>query len=302
MDWPKQVTIKEVGPRDGLQNEPLFIETEDKIAWINQLAETGLQHIEMTSFVNPKWIPALADAASVAQGIKRNPAVTYSALIPNLHGLDRALSACVDEVAVVISASEMHNRRNINQSIANSLSTVNDICLQAASVGKPVRGYLSTVFGCPYEGEIALGQVLRLTEKMFEMGIYEISFGDTIGTASPVQVEAVVDALMQRYPAEKLAMHFHNTHGMALANIVTSLRKGITIFDASLGGLGGCPYALGAAGNVATEDLGHMLNQMGIRTGIDQERLLSAACFIEEKLGRALPSHALQIVHGGHMA
>ncbi len=298
MDWPKHVTIKEVGPRDGLQNEPLFIETEDKIAWINRLSGTGLQHIEMTSFVNPKWIPALLDAAQVARGIQRNPAVTYSALIPNFQGLERALAASVDEVAVVISASEMHNRRNINQSIADSLITLKTITMQAGAAGKAVRGYLSTVFGCPYEGEIALDQVLRLTEKMFEMGVYEVSLGDTIGVAHPRQVEAVVDALLLRFPVEKIALHFHNTRGMALANIVMAMGKGISIFDASLGGLGGCPYAPGAAGNVATDDLNSMLRQMGIVTGLDQERLLLAACFIEEKLGRALPSHALQIVHG----
>ncbi|MEQ7049929.1 hydroxymethylglutaryl-CoA lyase [Paenibacillaceae sp. P-4] len=295
MNWPARVTIKEVGPRDGLQNEKVFVATADKIAWINQLSRTGITSLEITSFVNPKWIPALADAAEVAKGIERMPGITYSALVPNRQGLDRALETDVDEVAVFMSASETHNQRNINKSINATFPILHEVVQAAHSAGKPVRGYVSTVFGCPYEGPISIDEVIRVSETLFEMGIGELSLGDTIGIANPKQVEDVLEMMLKRFDAEKLALHFHDTRGTALANILVSMNMGITTFDASVGGLGGCPYAPGASGNVASEDLLFMLDSMGIQTEINQEKLLSAARYIQEKIGRTLPSRNLQV-------
>ncbi|MCE5173319.1 hydroxymethylglutaryl-CoA lyase [Paenibacillus profundus] len=295
MNWPASVTIKEVGPRDGLQNEKVFVPTEDKIAWINQMSGTGLKSIEITSFVNPKWIPALADAAEVAKGIERKPGITYSALVPNRQGLERAFEVDVDEAAVFMSASETHNQRNINKSIRVTFPILREVAQEALSAGKSVRGYVSTVFGCPYEGPVSIDEVIRVAETLFEMGIGELSLGDTIGIANPKQVQGVLDILLQRFDAKKLALHFHDTRGTALANILVSMDMGITTFDASVGGLGGCPYAPGASGNVASEDLLYMLDEMGIRTGVNQEKLLSAARFIQEKIGRDLPSRNLQV-------
>jgi hydroxymethylglutaryl-CoA lyase len=294
MKWPQSVTIKEVGPRDGLQNEKAFISTEDKIAWINQLSESGLKHIEITSFVNPKWIPALSDAAAVAAGITKVPGVTYTALVPNLQGLERALEADIDEAAVFMSASETHNLKNINKTIDATFPILRDLVRETISAGKVSRGYVSTVFGCPYEGDVQIDAVIRVSEALFEMGIEELSLGDTIGVANPRQVQEVLEVLLKRFPAEKLAMHFHDTRGTALANILVSLEMGITIFDSSLGGLGGCPYAPGASGNVATNDLLYMLHAMGIHTGADQQKLNIASQFIQEKLGRPLPSKSFQ--------
>lgn len=295
MNWPARVTIKEVGPRDGLQNEKVFVSTEDKIAWINQLSRTGITSLEITSFVNPKWIPALADAAEVAKGIERMSGITYSALVPNRQGLERALETDVDEAAVFMSASETHNQRNINKSINATFPILHEVVQAADSAGRSVRGYVSTVFGCPYEGPISIDEVIRVSETLFEMGIGELSLGDTIGIANPKQVEDVLDMLLKRFDAEKLALHFHDTRGTALANILVSMNMGITTFDSSVGGLGGCPYAPGASGNVASEDLLFMLDSMGIQTGINQEKLLSAARYIQEKIGRTLPSRNLQV-------
>lgn len=295
MKFPSKVIIKEVGPRDGLQNEKVFIPTEDKIEWINQLSKTGLKYIEITSFVNPKWIPALADAVEVAKGIERVPNITYTALVPNRQGLELALEANVDEVAVFMSSSETHNRKNINKSIEDTFPILREVVQEALSTGKSVRGYVSTVFGCPYEGIVSIEEVIRVSETLFEMGIGELSLGDTIGVANPKQVQGVLDILLKRFPAQRLALHFHDTRGLALANIVASMDMGITTFDASLGGLGGCPYAPGASGNVATDDLLYMLGEMGIETGVYQDKLLSAACFIQDKVGRPLPSHSLQV-------
>jgi hydroxymethylglutaryl-CoA lyase len=294
MKWPERVTIKEVGPRDGLQNEKAFIATEDKIALIDQLSESGLKHIEITSFVNPKWIPALSDAVSVAAGITRVPGVTYSALVPNLRGLERALEANIDEAAVFMSASETHNRKNINKTIGETFPVLRDLIREAISAGKVTRGYVSTVFGCPYEGAVEIDAVVRVSETLFEMGIEELSLGDTIGVANPSQVQKVLEVLLKRFPAEKIAMHFHDTRGTALANILVSLEMGITIFDSSLGGLGGCPYAPGASGNVATDDLLYMLHGMGIHTGADLKKITFASQFIQEKIGRLLPSKSFQ--------
>ncbi|MCQ6280909.1 hydroxymethylglutaryl-CoA lyase [Bacillus sp. EB600] len=294
MKWPENVTIKEVGPRDGLQNEKAFISTEDKIAWINQLSESGLKHLEITSFVNPKWIPALSDAVAVATGITKVPGVTYTALVPNLQGLEWALKANIDEVAVFMSASETHNLKNINKTISETFPVLRDLVRETISAGKVTRGYVSTVFGCPYEGDVDIDAVIRVSETLFEMGIEELSLGDTIGVANPKQVQEVLEVLLKRFPVDKIAMHFHDTRGTALANILASLEMGITIFDSSLGGLGGCPYAPGASGNVATDDLLFMLHGMGIHTGADQQKLTSASQFIQEKIGRLLPSKSFQ--------
>jgi hydroxymethylglutaryl-CoA lyase len=294
--WPKQVTIKEVGPRDGLQNEKAAISTEDKIAWINQLSKTGLTYIEITSFVHPKWIPQLSDAFEVAARIERAPGVTYAALVPNQKGLEKALAAQVDEVAVFMSASETHNRKNINKSIEETFPVLEEVVKAAKQEGKTVRGYVSTVFGCPYEGKVPIEQVVRVSERLFEMGIDELSLGDTIGVATPKQVQELLEIVLKRFPKEKLAMHFHDTRGTALANILISLEMGITTFDSSLGGLGGCPYAPGASGNVATDDLVYMLHGMDIATGIDVGRLTEAALFIQEKIGRPLLSRYLQTI------
>mgnify|MGYP001770541398 FL=1 len=295
-NWPNHVTIKEVGPRDGLQNEKTAIATEDKIAWINQLSKTGLTYIEITSFVHPKWIPQLADALDVAAGIERAPGVTYAALVPNQKGLENALTTQVDEISVFMSASETHNQKNINKSISDTFPILTAVVQEAKRAKKTVRGYLSTVFGCPYEGEVSIEQVAAISERLFEMGVDELSLGDTIGVATPRQVEAVLNSLLKRFPKEKLSMHFHDTRGTALANVLLSLEMGITTFDSSLGGLGGCPYAPGASGNVATDDLLYMLHGMDIATGIDAGRLTEAALFIQNKIGRALNSHYLQTV------
>ncbi|MED4925403.1 hydroxymethylglutaryl-CoA lyase [Anoxybacillus geothermalis] len=294
--WPAKVTIKEVGPRDGLQNEATPIATADKIAWINLLSETGLSYIEVTSFVHPKWIPQLADAVEVAAGIRRKAGVTYAALVPNEKGLERALGAGVDEVGVFMSASETHNQKNINKTIAATFPVLEAVVKTAKQAGKTVRGYVSTVFGCPYEGPVAVDQVLMVADRLLAMGVDELSLGDTIGVATPKQVEEVLTIVLRRFPADRIAMHFHDTRGTALANILVSMEMGITTFDSSLGGLGGCPYAPGASGNVATDDLVYMLHGMGIETGIDVEQLTKAALFIRDKIGRPLPSRYLQTV------
>ncbi len=294
MNWPTNVSIKEVGPRDGLQNEKVFIPTEDKIAWINHLSQTGLSYIEITSFVNPKWIPGLSDAFSVAKGIEKAPGVTYAALVPNRQGLEQALEANVDETAVFMSASETHNLKNINKTINDTFPILREVIQNSLAAGKTVRAYISTVFGCPYEGKVETDKVIHIADRLFETGISELSLGDTIGVANPKQVQSVLEILLKRYPADKIALHFHDTRGTALANILASLDMGITTFDTSIGGLGGCPYAPGASGNVATEDVLYMLHQMGISTGINQEEILSAARFIQDRVGRVLPSHSLQ--------
>lgn len=297
MKWPTSVIIKEVGPRDGLQNEKAIIKTEDKIEWINKLSQTGLKHIEITSFVNPKWIPALADALLVAQGITRVEGVTYSALVPNMRGLEGALKANLDEVAVFMSATESHNKSNINKSIDETFPVLGETVTEALKAGKRVRGYLSTVFGCPYEGTTDVKQAVYVAEKLLDMGIHELSIGDTIGVANPRQVQEVLEALLKTVPAEKIALHFHDTRGTAMANVLASLEMGITIFDGALGGLGGCPYAPGASGNLATDDLLYMLHGMGISTGVDADKLQGSAKYIQERIGRPLPSHSLQVAN-----
>ncbi|MGQ9007776.1 hydroxymethylglutaryl-CoA lyase [Bacillus stercoris] len=295
MSYPKKVTIKEVGPRDGLQNESVWIETKDKITWINQLSRTGLSYIEITSFVHPKWIPALRDAIDVAKGIDREKGVTYAALVPNQKGLENALEGGINEACVFMSASETHNRKNINKSTSETLRVLKQVNNDAKKANLTTRAYLSTVFGCPYEKDVPVEQVIRLTDALLEFGISELSLGDTIGAANPAQVETVLEALLTRFPANQIALHFHDTRGTALANIVTALQMGITVFDGSAGGLGGCPYAPGSSGNAATEDIVYMLEQMGIKTNVKLEKLLSAAKWIEEKMGKQLPSRNLQV-------
>lgn len=291
--WPSFVQIKEVGPRDGLQNEDQWVSTEDKIQWINMLSESGVSEIEYSSFVHPNWIPALSDAKAVGQQIKRNPKIRYSALIPNMIGLENALEAGIDGASVFMSASETHNRKNINKSIDETYGVLKEVIQHAKQSGKHITGYLSTVFDCPYEGPIQVEDVLRVSDRLFELGIDDLSLGDTIGTAVPSQVEELLESVLQRYSKDKVILHFHDTRGMAIANIMTAMSYGIYRFDSTVGGLGGCPYAPGAAGNVATNDVLYLLDGMGIQTGIDERKLEKAGLFIQNKLGKILPSKSL---------
>ncbi|WP_077328314.1 hydroxymethylglutaryl-CoA lyase [Virgibacillus siamensis] len=293
VQWPKYVQLKEVGPRDGLQNEKTWIPTEDKVDWVNKLSESGVKEIEISSFVNPKWIPALADARELGRRITRNPDVSYSALVPNMKGLEYALEADIDGSSVFMSASETHNRNNINKSINETYPVLGEVIHASKKAGKRVTGYVSTVFDCPYEGKVSPEQVIRVCDQLFEYGADNISLGDTIGSAVPSQVEALLEKVLARFPEDKIIMHFHNTRGMAIANIMTSLRYGITRFDSAVGGLGGCPYAPGAAGNVATNDVLYLLHGLGINTGINERKIEEAAFFIQNKLGKELPSKSL---------
>ncbi|WP_046720910.1 hydroxymethylglutaryl-CoA lyase [Heyndrickxia coagulans] len=295
MKLPEKVTVKEVGPRDGLQNEKTVVATEEKIAWINALSDTGLTYIEAGSFVRPEWIPQLADTGAVLEKIRRKPGVTYAALVPNVRGLERALNAGVDEVSVFMSASEGHNLHNINKTIAETYPVLEKVVKEAKSAGKSVRGYISTVIACPYDGPVSPKQVKDVAGRLFAMGVDEISLGDTIGAGVPTDVERLLDELLHDFNARQLAMHFHDTRGTALANVVKSLEMGITVFDSAAGGLGGCPYAKGASGNVATEDLLYLFAQMGIETGIDFDRIIQAAKQIEKTIGRPLASHQMEI-------
>ena len=295
METPEFVQIKEVGPRDGLQNEKRIVPTEQEIEWIDLLSETGLSYIEITSFVNPKWIPQLADALEVSRKINRKKSITYAALVPNRRGLENALLANIDEVSIFMSASETHNQNNINKSIADTFPILREVAEDAVKSGKSTRAYISTVFGCPFEGDVKVESVLHICDKLFSMGVDEVSLGDTIGVANPKQVEEVLEEVSKRFNKDQIALHFHDTRGMALANTVVAINQGYTIFDSSLGGLGGCPYAPGATGNVATDDLVHMLEVMGIRTGIDEGLLGKAADYIQSQMGLALSSKVAAI-------
>ncbi|MFL0504224.1 hydroxymethylglutaryl-CoA lyase [Ureibacillus sp. 179-F W5.1 NHS] len=295
MNLPQNVVLKEVGPRDGLQNEKGLIETKDKIQWIDQLSQSGLNYIEVSSFVHPKWIPQLADAGEVLKSIKRQKDVTYAALIPNIQGLMRALEVGIDEASVFMSASESHNQSNINKTIDATFPVLKEVVEEAKKANLTVRGYVSTVIGCPFEGPIAPEKVLRVVEALLEMGVTEVSLGDTIGVAVPTQVEQLLTLLFNHYSPSLFAMHFHDTRGTAIANIVKSLEMGITTFDSSVGGLGGCPYAKGATGNVATEDVLYLLSEMGIETGVQMESIINAGFFIEQKIGRNLVSKQMEI-------
>lgn len=293
---PKEVIMKEVGPRDGLQNESKWIPTKEKIHWINMLSETGVKEIEYSSFVNPKMIPALKDAREVGRRIKRNPNVIYSALIPNLKGLEFALEAGIDRASVFMSASEAHNQKNINKSIRDTYPVLGEVIREAKAAGKLVTGYVSTVFDCPYEGRISPEQVLEVCFRLVELGVDDLSLGDTIGTAVPTDVERLLEDLMKHFPKEKLILHFHDTRGMAIANIMTSLHYGINRFDSTVGGLGGCPYAKGATGNVDTNDVLYLLHGIGIETGINEKKMQQAGLYIQNVLGKQLPSRSLAYI------
>ncbi len=284
---PAFVKVVEVGPRDGLQNEPQIISTETKVALIEHLARAGVKNIEATSFVSPKWVPQMADAVEVMQAVRtRLPHVQFSALTPNLKGLERALACGTQEVAVFGAASESFCQKNINCSIGESLARFEPVVRQAKENGIRVRGYVSCVMGCPYEGEISPHKVAEVATALFNMGCDEISLGDTIGTGNPLATEALIDEVGKKVPLAQLAVHFHDTYGQALANILTAINMGISVVDAAVGGLGGCPYAKGASGNVATEDVVYMLNGMGIKTGIHLDALVETAWFISQQLGR----------------
>lgn len=301
MKLPTHVTIYEVGPRDGLQNEARQVPTADKIRFIDSLVAAGIRDIEITSFVSPKWIPQLADAAEVARGVHRPPDVRMSALVPNRRGLDTALASGMKEIAVFLSASETHNKKNVNKTIAETIAAFEEVIPVARAANVPVRAYVSTVFGCPYEGDVDPERVVALTGQLRDMGVGQISLGDTIGVANPQQVEDVLGRVLAKHPAEVIAVHFHDTQGTALANCLVSLTMGITTIDASAGGLGGCPYAPGASGNLATEDVVAMLHAMNIQTGIDLDKLTEASRTAATFVGHELPSKYLK-AHLGKQA
>jgi len=284
---PSYVKVVEVGPRDGLQNEKIQISAQDKIALIEQLAHAGVSYIESGSFVSPKWVPQMATSTDVFNGIDRKTDVTYAALTPNMRGFEGAMAVNADEVAIFGAASEAFSQKNINCSIQESLERFEPIMAAAKKANIRVRGYVSCVVGCPYDGFIEPEKVADVAEKLYQMGCYEISLGDTVGVGTPASVQKMLQAVSARVPMAKLAVHFHDTYGQALANIYTALQMGITVVDSAIAGLGGCPYAKGASGNVATEDVVYMLNGLGIKTGIDFDNLLKAGWFISDKLGKA---------------
>jgi hydroxymethylglutaryl-CoA lyase len=295
---PRKVDIYEVGPRDGLQNELRTLPTKDKARLIEALVASGLKRIEVTSFVSPKWIPQLADAEEVLRLVGRKPGVTFSALVPNLKGLVRAREAGLEEAAVFISASEAHSKKNINKTIAEALETSREVAAAALQAGMRVRGYLSTVWGCPYEGHVPVERVVDICRRLVDMGLYQLSLGDTIGVGTPRQTEEILEGLMKYIPVEKLALHMHDTRGTALANALVGLSAGVTTFDASIGGLGGCPYAPGAAGNLATEDAVFMFHGMGVETGIQLDKLVEAGELAQQLIGRKLAGKFLQAALG----
>ena len=286
MQLPQFVKIVEVGPRDGLQNEPQRIDTDIKVEFINRLSLTGLSSIEATSMVSPKWIPQLADSEEVYRSIQRHENITYPVLVPNLQGLERALRVGAQEIAVFTAASQTFSQKNTHCSIEDSLKRIESVVEMCQQHNIRIRAYLSCVLGCPYEGQIKLRDVSRLVNQLYEMGCTEISLGDTIGMGTPLQAQTLINEASQSVPLDRLAVHFHDTRGQALANIFACLQQGITIVDCSVAGLGGCPYANGATGNVATEDVVYMLHGMGIKTGIDLEKLLSVGRYISQQLGR----------------
>lgn len=299
MAFPTQVRLVEMSPRDGLQNEPgPVIDTAIKTGLIDRLADCGLNHIESASFVSPKWVPQMGDAAEVMAGIKRKAGVRYSVLTPNLRGFENALAAGVDEVAVFGAASESFSQKNINCSIAESLERFLPVMEAAKQHHIPVRGYVSTVLGCPYEGDIAPEQVAKVAKALAELGCYEISLGDTIGVGTPLKAKRMLEAVAAEVPIEKLAAHFHDTYGQALANLYAVLEEGISVIDASVAGLGGCPYAKGASGNVATEDVLYLLNGLGIKTGVDLNKLVTTGEWISEQLKRHNGSKVGQALGG----
>ena len=286
MSRPTHVRIVEVGPRDGLQNEKQLVSTDTKLELIGRLGQAGLQAIEATAFVSPRWVPQMADSAELMARLDRLPWIAYPVLTPNMKGFEAALAAGAAEVAVFAAASESFSHKNINCSIAESLDRFRPVVEAADAAGINVRGYVSCVLGCPYEGEIAPRAVADVAAALLEMGCFEVSLGDTIGVGTPDNTRRVLDVVARQVPLAALAGHFHDTYGMAIANIVASLDAGVTVFDASVGGLGGCPYAAGASGNVATEDVAYLLAGLGIETGIDLEALVDTAAWISDRLGR----------------
>jgi hydroxymethylglutaryl-CoA lyase len=292
--FPPRVEIVEVGPRDGLQNEHAAVGTADKATFVNLLSRAGLPVIEVAAFVNPHRVPRMADATDLFVAIDRQPGVRYTALVPNEKGLDRALAAGVREVAIFAAASETFSRRNINQGIDESFVTYAGVCRAAAAAGVRVRGYLSTCFGCPYEGPVPADRVGRLAARLLDLGVFQVALSDTIGVAHPSQVWDVLDAVQPFVPTRALALHFHDTRGTGLANVLASLERGVSTFDASAGGLGGCPFAPGATGNLATEDLIYMLDGLAIQTGVSLPGVIEASRFMEGRLDHALPSRVYQ--------
>jgi len=286
MALPRSVRIVEVGARDGLQNEKAIVPTAAKIELIDRLSATGLQSIEATSFVSPKWIPQLADAAEVMAGIERRPGVRYPVLVPNLQGYERARAAGAEDIAVFTAASEAFNQRNTNAGIDESLQRFAPVLERARADGVRVRGYVSTVLGCPYQGEVPLADVVRVARALFDMGCEEVSLGDTIGIGTPGKARDMLRAVAGEVPVERLAVHFHDTYGQALSNILACLEEGVAVVDSSVAGTGGCPYARGASGNVASEDVVYMLHGLGIETGIDLDRLVATGRWLAALLGR----------------
>ncbi len=286
MTYPARVKIVEVGPRDGLQNEKEVVPTETKVELINRLAEAGLSMIEATSFVSPKWVPQMGDNSAVMGAIRRRPGVTYSVLTPNLQGFDGAVQAQADEVAIFGAASEAFSQKNINCSIAESLKRFEPVVSAASALEIPVRGYVSCVVGCPYAGTVDPQKTAEIAKILFDMGCYEVSLGDTIGVGNPDSIRRMIEACARVVPIEKLAGHYHDTYGMAIANVHASLEMGMATFDASIAGLGGCPYAKGATGNVATEDVVYLLHGLGIETGIDLAKLAAVGDWISSTINR----------------
>ncbi len=290
----KKINIVEVGPRDGLQNEKKVVSTEDKITFVKKLIESGLKTIEVGSFVAPHKIPQMDDSALVLKAALKFKGVNFPTLVPNLFGLERAIHTGAREISVFTATSETFNKKNINASIEQSLVRIKEITQAAKKIR--IRGYISTVFGCPYEGKTSVKTLIKIMRELYSQGIYEISLGDTIGIANPVQVKKILKDLSKEFGLKKVAVHFHDTRGMALANALVSFEMGIRTFDSSSGGIGGCPYARGATGNVATEDMVFMFESMGIKTGVNLEKLVDASTFISKVLGRELPSKVLRVL------
>jgi hydroxymethylglutaryl-CoA lyase len=288
------VSVYEVSPRDGLQNESRILSVADKKELVAALVAAGLRQIEVTSFVSPRWVPQLADATELVRALPAVANVTYSALCPNATGLERARAVGLKEVAIFLSASETHNQKNTNKSIARSLEVFEELIPVARDAGMRVRAYVSTVWGCPYEGDVDPKRALEITRDLIRWGVYQVSLGDTIGVGTPLQTERICELFLEEFAPEQLALHFHDTRGTALSNVLCGLLAGIRTFDASVGGLGGCPYAPGAAGNLATEDLVYMLHGMGLETGVDLEALLAAGQVAERVVGRKLPGKVHQ--------
>lgn len=290
----RRVTVVEVGPRDGLQNEKIDVSLDDRVTFVDMLSDAGLPVIEVGAFVNPKRVPQMADAELLFERIARRAGTRYTALVPNLAGLDRALAAGVSEIAIFAAASDSFSRANINQSVEESFATYRQVCERATARGLRIRAYLSTAFGCPYEGEVPVDRVASLAARLLDLGAFEVAVSDTIGVAHPAQVAVVVSAVTARMPLTAVALHFHDTRGTALANVLTALTLGVTTFDASAGGLGGCPYAPGASGNLATDDLIYMLDGLGVETGVSLDALSAASRFIAARLDHPLPSRYAQ--------